>query len=173
MIQSSSWIDVALALIEIVPGWKLRRLAYDDGEWHCSLSKQPNLPVELSTTPSMRIMKHCHWQSCRRFSRRGAAVSRARTNRAAGPFRAGARGLLRQFCLKVYATRMSRNPDIPHELASAKVLARFLLRIIILAICAAFGREGFGKTIEQLLTLATCYCIASAASGAKRRSDTY
>jgi hypothetical protein len=47
-IQSSSWIDVALALIEIeLPGWKLRRLAYDEGEWHCSLSKQPNLPVEL------------------------------------------------------------------------------------------------------------------------------
>ena len=48
LIQSSSWIDAALALIEIeLPGWKLRRLAYDDGEWHCSLSKQPNLPVEL------------------------------------------------------------------------------------------------------------------------------
>jgi hypothetical protein len=48
LIQSSSWIDAALALVEIeLPGWKLRRLAYDDGEWHCSLTKQPNLPVEI------------------------------------------------------------------------------------------------------------------------------
>ena len=48
LIQSSSWIDAALALIEIeLPGWKLRRLVYDEGEWHCSLSQQPNLPVEL------------------------------------------------------------------------------------------------------------------------------
>jgi len=48
LIQCSSWIDVALSLIEIeLPGWKLRRLAYDEGEWHCSLSRQPNLPVEL------------------------------------------------------------------------------------------------------------------------------
>ncbi len=48
MIRCSSWIDAALALIEIeLPGRKLRRLAYDDGEWHCSLSQQPNLPVEI------------------------------------------------------------------------------------------------------------------------------
>src|SRR5665213_3766256 len=51
LIQSSGWIDAALALIEIeLPGWKLRRLAYDEGEWHCSLSKQPNLPIELDDT---------------------------------------------------------------------------------------------------------------------------
>ncbi len=48
LIQASSWIDAAFALIEVeLPAWKLRRLAYDDGEWHCSLSRQPNLPVEL------------------------------------------------------------------------------------------------------------------------------
>ena len=54
---------------------------------------------------------------------------------------------------------MSPNPDIPHDLVSAQVLVRFLLRIVILSICAALGRQGFGKTIEPLLTLATCYCI--------------
>ena len=48
LVQHSAWLDAGLALIEIeLPGWKLRRLAYDDGQWHCSLSKQPNLPVEL------------------------------------------------------------------------------------------------------------------------------
>ena len=25
--------------------WKLRRLVYEDGEWLCSLSRQPNFPV--------------------------------------------------------------------------------------------------------------------------------
>ena len=56
--------------------------------------------------------------------------------------------------------QMSPSPDIPHELASAKVLARFLLRVVILTVFAALGREGFGRTIEQLLFLAVCYCIA-------------
>ncbi len=27
--------------------WKVRRLVYEDGEWFCSLSQQPNLPLEL------------------------------------------------------------------------------------------------------------------------------
>jgi hypothetical protein len=54
---------------------------------------------------------------------------------------------------------MPPNPDIPHDLVSAQVLARFLFRIAILCICAALGRQGFEKTIGPLLTLATCYCI--------------
>ena len=54
---------------------------------------------------------------------------------------------------------MPPHPDIPHDLVSAQVLIRFLLRIIILCVFAALGRQGFGKTIEPLLTLATCYCV--------------
>ena len=54
---------------------------------------------------------------------------------------------------------MQPNPDIPREIVSAQVLARFFLRIVLLCICAAAGRQGFGKTIEPLLTLATCYCV--------------
>ena len=30
-----------------LPQWKLRRLIYEDGEWHCSLSKHMGLPVSL------------------------------------------------------------------------------------------------------------------------------
>ena len=30
-----------------LPQWKLRRVLYEDGEWHCSLSSQPQLPIEL------------------------------------------------------------------------------------------------------------------------------
>jgi hypothetical protein len=50
-------------------------------------------------------------------------------------------------------------PTVPHELVSARVLARFLARILILAVFASLGRQGFGTTIEQLLVLATCYCV--------------
>ena len=39
MIQSGAWTDAALALLALeLPQWQLRRLVYDDGEWHCALS---------------------------------------------------------------------------------------------------------------------------------------
>jgi hypothetical protein len=42
LIESSAWTDAALALVELeLPQWTLRRIAFEDGEWHCSLSKQP------------------------------------------------------------------------------------------------------------------------------------
>jgi hypothetical protein len=35
-------------LLELeLPQWKLRRIVYEDGEWHCALSRQPQLPLEL------------------------------------------------------------------------------------------------------------------------------
>ena len=50
-IESCAWIDASLALVEAhLPKWTLRRLAYDNGEWHCSLSKQNNLPIEVDDT---------------------------------------------------------------------------------------------------------------------------
>lgn len=49
--QSSAWTDLCLMLITVeLPGWTLRRLVHDDGEWHCALSSQPSLPVELDDT---------------------------------------------------------------------------------------------------------------------------
>jgi hypothetical protein len=48
LIASDAWIDAVLALIELeLPTWKLRRLIYEDGEWLCSLSKEPRLPLDL------------------------------------------------------------------------------------------------------------------------------
>jgi hypothetical protein len=45
LIQSGAWTDAALALLELeLPQWQLRRLAYDEGEWHCALSPQRELP---------------------------------------------------------------------------------------------------------------------------------
>jgi len=49
--QSSAWIDLCLTLISVeLPGWTLRRLVCDDGEWHCALSNAPHLPVDLDDT---------------------------------------------------------------------------------------------------------------------------
>jgi hypothetical protein len=51
LIEAGAWDDAALAPIELeLPAWKLRRLVYEDGEWLCSLSRQPNLPVALDDT---------------------------------------------------------------------------------------------------------------------------
>jgi hypothetical protein len=48
LIGPGAWTDATLALIAFeLPQWKLRRILYEHGEWHCSLSKQPQLPMGL------------------------------------------------------------------------------------------------------------------------------
>jgi hypothetical protein len=48
LMKAGGWIDAALLLIEAaLPCWKLRRLAYDEGEWQCALSRQRELPEWL------------------------------------------------------------------------------------------------------------------------------
>ena len=45
MIGSGAWTDAALALIDLeLPLWQVRRIAYDDGEWYCALSRERELP---------------------------------------------------------------------------------------------------------------------------------
>jgi hypothetical protein len=51
LVESGAWADAALTLIELeLPGWTLRRLIREDGQWLCSLSRQPNVPAELDDT---------------------------------------------------------------------------------------------------------------------------
>jgi hypothetical protein len=51
LIAAGAWTDAAFALIELeLPDWRPRRLAYEDGEWHCALSRQPNLPAVCDDT---------------------------------------------------------------------------------------------------------------------------
>ena len=50
LLESGAWTDAALALIELeLPQWQLRRIAYDEGEWHCALSRQRELPDWLDS----------------------------------------------------------------------------------------------------------------------------
>ena len=45
LIESEAWTDAALALIDLeLPQWQVRRIAYDEGEWHCALSRARELP---------------------------------------------------------------------------------------------------------------------------------
>jgi hypothetical protein len=51
LVEVGAWCDAALALIEIeFPAWSVRRIAYEDGEWFCSLTREPNLPAALDDT---------------------------------------------------------------------------------------------------------------------------
>lgn len=48
LIASAAWTDAVLALIDFeLPQWQVRRIAYDEGEWHCALSRQRELPEWL------------------------------------------------------------------------------------------------------------------------------
>jgi hypothetical protein len=48
LIEDGAATEAALAMIELeLPRWKLRRLTYDAGDWHCALSKQRELPEWL------------------------------------------------------------------------------------------------------------------------------
>ena len=55
LIQSGAWTDAALALIDLeLPQWQVRRIAYDEGEWHCALSRQRELPEWLDQSIEAR-----------------------------------------------------------------------------------------------------------------------
>jgi hypothetical protein len=48
LIRSGAWTDAALALLDLeLPLWQIRRIAYDEGEWHCALSRERELPEWL------------------------------------------------------------------------------------------------------------------------------
>jgi len=55
LIQLRAWTDAALALIDLeLPFWKVRRIAYDEGEWYCALSRQRELPDWLDRSVEAR-----------------------------------------------------------------------------------------------------------------------
>lgn len=46
--DAAAWTDAALVVIALeLPAWKVRRVVFENGEWLCSLSRQPNVPVAL------------------------------------------------------------------------------------------------------------------------------
>ena len=48
LVVAEAWTEAALFLIELeLPLWQLRRLVCDGGEWMCSLSRHPGVPIEI------------------------------------------------------------------------------------------------------------------------------
>ena len=55
LIGSEAWTDAALALIDLeLPLWQVRRIAYDEGEWYCALSRERELPEWLDQSIEAR-----------------------------------------------------------------------------------------------------------------------
>jgi hypothetical protein len=55
LIDAKAWVDGALALIGIeLPLWQVRRIAYDEDEWHCALSRERELPDWLDAAVESR-----------------------------------------------------------------------------------------------------------------------
>src|SRR6202163_34477 len=55
LIQAGAWNDAALALIDLeLPQWQVRRIAYDEGEWYCALSRERELPDWLDQSIETR-----------------------------------------------------------------------------------------------------------------------
>jgi hypothetical protein len=74
LIQSGAWTDAALALIDLeLPLWQIRRLAYDNGEWYCALSRERELPDWLDRSIESRhadlaLAIFCAFVEARRLS---------------------------------------------------------------------------------------------------------
>lgn len=55
LVDAEAWADAALALMELeLPMWQVRRIAYDEGEWHCALSRERELPEWLDAAVEAR-----------------------------------------------------------------------------------------------------------------------
>jgi hypothetical protein len=55
LFASEAWTDAALALIDLeLPLWQVRRIAYDEGEWYCALSRERELPDWLDRSIEAR-----------------------------------------------------------------------------------------------------------------------
>ena len=55
LIRHRAWTDAALALVDLeLPLWQVRRIAYDEGEWYCALSRERELPDWLDRSVEAR-----------------------------------------------------------------------------------------------------------------------
>jgi len=55
LIRHRAWTEAALALVDLeLPHWQLRRIAYDEGEWYCALSRERELPDWLDHSVEAR-----------------------------------------------------------------------------------------------------------------------
>ena len=55
LIEADALTEATFALIDLeLPQWKLRRITYDEGEWHCAMSRERELPEWLDEAVEAR-----------------------------------------------------------------------------------------------------------------------
>ena len=167
-----------------MPQWQVRRIAYDEGEWHCALSRQRELPdwLDQSVEAHHADLALAILSAFVEAQRISAPSSRTSVPTCAARRKPALRaGLQRQF--RVRAANAIPHPvhgscktlgatatNLPRELRSTQVLVRFFLRMVILIVFAAFGSIGFGRSLAALLWMST---ILSAIVGAMRREPPF
>jgi hypothetical protein len=165
-IGAEAWTETALALIDLeLPQWQIRRIVYDEGEWHCALSRQRELPewLDESIEAHTRRFGTGYPQRVCRCSTHGYAVEAKRPPR---PTRRGPdwhSDVLRQFRIRARTNRsrsfpgLAQLPNVSRQLTSPQVLVRFLLRTIILVVFAAFASIGFCRSLAALLAMSIIF----------------
>ena len=101
LIDACAWTDAVIALMEQeLPGWTPRRLIFEDGAWHCSLSRTPFLPLDFDDTadgsgscPALAMLRAC----------RGSASASAIAGGAQGRGRSVHANHLREFRMSPHA----------------------------------------------------------------------
>ena len=91
LLDADAWTAASLLIAEReLSGWQLRRLVFDEGEWVCSLSRQPQLPLELDDTAdahhdiAARAVLHAIEEARARAAPRTSVPRSQRTSRSAG-----------------------------------------------------------------------------------------
>jgi hypothetical protein len=80
LIEAGAWTEAALGVIELaLPNWTVRRIACEHGEWLCSLSRQPNMPLALDETAdaSHQVLALAILRAFVEARRRGAVAPQA------------------------------------------------------------------------------------------------
>jgi hypothetical protein len=91
LIDSEAWTDAALALIDLeLPLWQVRRIAYDEGEWYCALSRERELPDWLDSSieahhPDLALAVLSAFVEAQRLSAPSSRTSVPTVSRAANP----------------------------------------------------------------------------------------
>ena len=81
LIQLRAWTDASLALVDLeLPFWQVRRIAYDEGEWYCALSRERELPDWLDRSveawhADLALAILCAFIEARRISAPSAQTS--------------------------------------------------------------------------------------------------
>ncbi|MBU6461668.1 MAG: hypothetical protein KGK01_02970 [Bradyrhizobium sp.] len=91
LMASEAWTDAVLALFGVeLPQWQVRRIAYDEGEWYCALSRERELPDWLDQSieahhPDLALAMLCAFVDARL-----AGVPSSQTSVPAVPYDANA-----------------------------------------------------------------------------------